>query len=122
MVGAKPKLGLGTTTLPALVASMLRTEEDLSALSLPSTSPPTLCMDCGQQEPDGDQCWCDTTAEPRAAVERRQAGERQQAQAHRMLKQARSRSTARSVTNVTVGITDVDRSRIEHQHLICVVY
>lgn len=122
MFGTEPKLGLSTTTLPSAVSSVLHTEEALeTALSLPSTSSAVVCMDCGLQTQDGGDCSC-RTAEPRAAAERRQARQHQSVQADRMLKRARSQFTALDVgDNVTVGIPDVDRSRVEHRNLICVV-
>ena len=68
------------------------------------------------------ECPCQTE-EPTAAVERRKARVHQSAgQAERMLKRARSSEAPISMgDNVTVGTPDVDRSRIEHRNLTCVV-
>ena len=149
MFGTEPKLGLATTTLPSALTSVLHTEEELrdaldepseaepdepseaepdepgragpSLLEQPSNSSTAICLECGRQVEAATECPCQTE-EPPAAAERRKARVRQSAQAERMLKRARSSEAPISVgDNVTVGIPDVDRSRIEHRNLICVV-
>lgn len=136
MFGTEPKLGLATTTLPSALTSVLHTEEELrdaldepdepgragpSFLEQPSTSSTSICLECGRQVEAATECPC-LTEEPPAAAERRKARVHQSAQAERMLKRARSSVAPISVgDNVTVGIPDVDRSRIEHRNLICVV-
>ena len=114
-------MGLGGTTLPSAVASVLRTEEDLEeTLGQAGTSTTTFCLDCRAPVKEGEQCPCNGSS--RAAEERQGARLKQEQQAARMLKRSREKMETLSVGQcVRVGIPDVDRSRIEHRNLLCVV-